>query len=116
MPRPTSNINQKMGEATPPNLLPMTEVYCKKFDVYEAREHESFSVIPDNPNETDDFGTPIKFMYVPYNGEFKLKRVYTGKEHFDENKKNLLFSLSHRRLTIAIKKSDEKVKIGRAHV
>ena len=50
-------------------------------------------------------------MYVPYNGEFKLKRVYTGKEHFDENKKNLLFSLSHRRLTIAIKKSDEKVTL-----
>lgn len=88
----------------------MTEVYCKKFNNYTAREYESFSVVPERSQSEDDiFGHPMAYKLVPYNGEFTLKRVYNGKEYFDENKKNTLFSLAHRRLTVAVVKSEEKV-------
>ena len=90
----------------------MTELFYKKFDNYIVRECFDHSILPE-PVETEDiFGMcyPIK-MYVPSNGEFKVKRLYHGKEVFDENKKNLLFSLFHRRITVVVARNEEKVTL-----
>ena len=90
----------------------MTELFHKKFENHIVREYYDYSQLPEQVDTEDDiFGTiPIK-MYVPHGGEFKVKRLYHGKELFDENKKNLLYSLAHRRITVVVTKNEEKVSL-----
>ena len=89
----------------------MTELFHKKFENYIVREYYNYSQLPEQVETEDIFGTiPVK-MYVPYGGEFKVKRLYHGKELFDENKKNLLYSLAHRRITVVVTKNEEKISL-----
>jgi hypothetical protein len=89
----------------------MTELFHKKYENYIVREYFDHSMIPE-PVETEDiFGFHSVKMHVPYNGEFKVKRLYHGKELFDENKKNLLYSLAHRRITVVVTKNEEKISL-----
>ena len=87
----------------------MTELLSKRFETFVSLENHDYNLI----KKADDFFENYSLGYPngSYEANFTLKQKHTSKEVFDENFKNPLYNLHHRRITGVVAKDENRVTL-----
>ena len=90
----------------------MTELISKRFETFVSLEHYDFNEVTFTEEQDDlNIFSISKGGFYERRGTFSLKQKHTSKEVFEENFKNPLYNLFHRRMTGVVAADDKRITL-----
>jgi hypothetical protein len=88
----------------------MKELLSRKFETFTSIENYDHNEIKfEDIDYNDNYGFQLKIHYYDRGDKFTLKQKYITKEVFDENFKNPIYHLIHRRMTAVVAHDDKRI-------